>query len=192
MKALGSGCFFRFTRHGRFYTHHNTDWKVRWVSGYDNIKDYGFDKRSAVEVRKIQSKGGKNSGVVRRQKANFRKMLNVLLTSKIPFESALTQMIESMGIEPTFEAGINLAMVVAAMNGDTSAYGKIAKLAGQSEITAADEREQRIRIDRAKNMKEIEKVGGSIENDNIKAFLGAIKPNKEEIEGLFDENSQED
>ena len=53
------------------------------MAGYDNIKDKGFDKRSTEELRAIQSKGGKNSGKVRRRNADFRKTLNSLLTAKI-------------------------------------------------------------------------------------------------------------
>ena len=160
------------------------------MGNYDNIKDKGFDKRSTEEVRKIASRGGIASGRARRQKADFRRMLNMLLTSNVPIEDANTRILTILGIEPTYEAAVNLAMIRAAMQGDSIAYSKIAKLAGQSEITRADEQEQKIRIDRAKNMREIEKTGGYVEDESIKAFWEAIKPDEIELKGLFDENTE--
>lgn len=160
------------------------------MGNYDNIKDKGFDKRSTEEVRKIASRGGIASGRARRQKADFRRMLNMLLTSNIPIEDANTRILTILGIEPTYEAAVNLAMIRAAMQGDSIAYSKIAKLAGQSEITRADEQEQKIRIDRAKNMREIEKTGGYVEDESIKAFLEAIKPDEIELKELFNENAE--
>lgn len=160
------------------------------MGNYDNIKDKGFDKRSTEEVRKIASRGGIASGRARRQKADFRRMLNMLLTSNVPIEDANTRILTILGIEPTYEAAVNLAMIRAAMQGDSIAYSKIAKLAGQSEITRADEQEQKIRIDRAKNMREIEKTGEYVEDESIKAFLEAIKPDEIELKGLFDENTE--
>lgn len=38
------------------------------VAGYENIKGYGFDKRTASEQREIAVMGGKASGEVRRRK----------------------------------------------------------------------------------------------------------------------------
>ena len=45
----------------------------------ENIKPYSFDKRSADEVREMQSKGGKNSGKTRRKKAQWREETRAIL-----------------------------------------------------------------------------------------------------------------
>lgn len=45
----------------------------------ENIKPYSFDKRSADEVREMQSKGGKNSGKTRRKKAQWREEARAIL-----------------------------------------------------------------------------------------------------------------
>lgn len=41
------------------------------MAGYENIKDYGFNKRTAEERREIAVMGGKASGEARRRKADF-------------------------------------------------------------------------------------------------------------------------
>ena len=46
------------------------------MAGYDNIKNHGFDKRTAEERREIAIIGGKASGEARRKKADFRHTLN--------------------------------------------------------------------------------------------------------------------
>ena len=40
------------------------------MSGYDNIKDYGFDKRTAEERRELAKKAGIASGEAKRKKEN--------------------------------------------------------------------------------------------------------------------------
>ena len=53
------------------------------MAGYDNIKEYGFDKRSAEEVRAMQSKGGINSGKARREKADFKRKCQIWMDESI-------------------------------------------------------------------------------------------------------------
>ena len=109
------------------------------MAGYDNIKDKGFDHRSTEELREIQSRGGRNSGKVRREKADFRKTLNQLLTAKIDHPT-WTPILESMGLESTPESAMNAAMVVAAMNGNVKAAYYVAQYAGQSMLSEEDRR----------------------------------------------------
>ena len=45
------------------------------MAGYDNIKDYGFDKLTAEEQRKIASKGGKASVKKRREKKTVKRYI---------------------------------------------------------------------------------------------------------------------
>lgn len=107
------------------------------MAGYDNIKDYGFDKRTASEQREIARKGGKASGAVRRRKADFRKTLNMLLTLKID-DPGITPVLEALGIDSTFESAVNMAMIREALMGNVKAYEAIAKYAGQSDKPEED------------------------------------------------------
>ena len=107
------------------------------MAGYDNIKDYGFDKRTAGEQRRIAKKGGKASGEVRRKKANFRKTLNMLLTLKTD-DPNITPVLETLGIDSTFENAVNIVMIREAMAGNVKAYEAIAKFAGQTDRPEED------------------------------------------------------
>ena len=107
------------------------------MAGYDNIKDYGFDKRTASEQREIARKGGKASGEVRRKKADFRKTLNMLLTLKID-DPGIIPVLEALGIDSTFESAVNMAMIREALTGNVKAYEAIAKYAGQSDKPEED------------------------------------------------------
>ena len=107
------------------------------MAGYDNIRDYGFDKRTAGEQREIARKGGKASGEARRRKADFRKTLNMLLTLKID-DPGITPVLEALGIDSTFENAVNMAMIREALTGNVKAYEAIAKYAGQTDKPEED------------------------------------------------------
>lgn len=100
------------------------------MAGYDNIKDHGFDKRTAEEQRKIASMGGKASGEARRRKADFKKTLNMLLTVDIDHPE-LTPILKAMGIDSTLESAINMAMIKKALAGNVKAFEAVAKYSGQ-------------------------------------------------------------
>lgn len=115
------------------------------MSGYDNIKDHGFDKRTADERREMAIKAGKASGEARRRKADFRKTLNLLLTSKINSEEWET-ILGALGVECTLESALNMAMIREGLTGNVKAYEAIAKYAGQSTRTDVDLEEQFAKI----------------------------------------------
>lgn len=155
------------------------------VANYENIKDYGFDKRTAKEQREIAVMGGKASGEARRRKADFRKTLNMLLTAEIDNEE-YKPVLEALGIECTLESALNMAMIKEGLAGNVKAYEAIAKYAGQSNQTERDDEEQRIRTERAKRARDLE-VGNDDSNDeNIQNFLKAMRPTQEDLEELFD------
>ena len=160
------------------------------MAGYENIKDKGFDHRSTEELRIIQSRGGKRSGESRRKKADFRKTLNTLLTTKID-SPEWTSVLESFGLESTLEAALNMAMIKEGLLGNVKAYEAIAKYAGQSSQTDADLEEQRIRTDRARRARDQE-VGNENNNDSIQSFLKAMRPTQEELDSLYAAQDQED
>lgn len=101
------------------------------MAGYDNIKNYGFDKRTADERRELAVKAGKASGEARRRKADFRKTLNMLLTAEID-NGEYKPVLESLGVECTLESAILMAQIKEAMAGDTKAATFVAKYSGQS------------------------------------------------------------
>ena len=102
------------------------------MSGYENIKNKGFDHRSTGELREISSKGGKASGETRRRKANFRKTLNMLLTAEID-SNEFGQILEALGVESTLESAMLMAMIKAALEGNVKAAYFVAQYAGQSD-----------------------------------------------------------
>lgn len=162
------------------------------MAGYENIKDYGFDKRTAEERRELAIKAGKASGEVRRRKANFRKTLNQLLTAEID-SPEWTPLLESLGLESTLETALNMAMIKKGLEGDVKAYEAVARFAGQSAQTEADEEEQRIRTDRAKRARDQEVGDVDSAEENIQSFLKAMNPTQDELENLFaDEEESED
>lgn len=101
------------------------------MAGYDNIKDHGFDKKTAEERRELAIKAGKASGEARRRKANFRKTLNMLLTAEIDSEE-WKPVLESLGVECTLESALLMAQIKEALGGNTQAATFVAKYAGQS------------------------------------------------------------
>lgn len=155
------------------------------MANYENIKDYGFDKRTAKEQREVAVMGGKASGEARRRKADFRKTLNMLLTAEIDSEE-WKPVLEALGVECTLESALNMAMIKEGLAGNVKAYEAIAKYAGQSNQTERDDEEQRIRTERAKRARDLE-VGNDDSNDeNIQNFLKAMRPTQEDLEELFD------
>ena len=159
------------------------------MAGYENIRDHSFDKRTAEEQRQIAIMGGKASGAARRRKANFRKTLNQLLTAEIDAPE-YAGLLEQLGVESTLEAAMLMAQIREAMNGNTKAAYFVAQYAGQSGQTAADDEEQRIRTDRAKRARDQEIGDTDDQNENIRDFLKAWRPDEEDLRTLFEEEEE--
>lgn len=100
---------------------------------------------SPSEARENGRKGGKASGEARRRKANFRKTLNMLLTTEIDSEE-WTPVLEAMGLDSTLESAMLMAQIREAMMGNTKAAYFVAQYAGQSGQTDADLEEQLAKI----------------------------------------------
>ena len=86
---------------------------------------------SPSEAREYGKKGGKASGEARRRKANFRKTLNLLLTTEIDNEE-WKPVLESLGVECTLESALLMAQIKEAMLGNTQAAKFVAQYSGQS------------------------------------------------------------
>ena len=134
-----------------------------------------FNKRSVREAREFGRKGGKASGKVRRQKADFRKTLNALLTAEIDSEEC-TPFLEMLGVDSTLEAAVNAAMIREALSGNVKAYLAIKDVLGQTSKSDADLEEQRLRMEAAKA-----KMGvpNDEDGDSDDGFLDALKGSAE-------------
>ncbi|HBI63030.1 MAG TPA: hypothetical protein DDY31_17800 [Lachnospiraceae bacterium] len=108
-----------------------------------------FSKRSVNEARECGRKGGKKSGEVRRKKADFRKTLNLLLTTEID-SPEWTPILNALGLDSTLEAALNMAMIKEGLAGNVKAYEAVAKYSGQTDKTDTDQEEQKIRVAAAK------------------------------------------
>ena len=159
------------------------------MANYENIK-HANDNRTPGERRELAIKAGKASGRARRRKADFRKTLNMLLTAEIDSEE-WKPVLEALGVECTLESALNMAMIKEGLAGNVKANEAIAKYSGQSQQTAADDEEQRIRTERAKRARDLE-VGTEDNNDeNIQSFLKAMRPTQDELENLFNEEDED-
>lgn len=105
-----------------------------------------FNRRSVDEAREFGRRGGKASGEARRKKADFRRTLNLLLTTEIDSEE-WTPLLNALGLESTLETALNMAMIKEGLAGNVKAYEAIAKYSGQSAQTDADQEEQKLRMD---------------------------------------------
>lgn len=141
------------------------------MAGYENIKDKGFDKRTTEELRIIASNGGKASGEARRRKADFRKTLNMLLTTEINSEE-WKPVLEALGVECTLESALLMAQIKEAMKGNTKAAYFVAQYAGQSNIPEEDIQNRKADTELKKARKQA--VTGENENDEALAKLDEI------------------
>lgn len=141
--------------------------------------------RTTNEARERGRNGGKASGVSRRRKADFRKTLNLLLTLDID-DDEWAPLLRSMGLDCTLETALNMAMIKEGLAGNVKAFEAVAKYAGQSLQTEADDEEQRIRTDRAKRARDLEVGDADSADENIQSFLKAMNPSEEDL-AIFDE-----
>lgn len=135
------------------------------MANYENIKDYGFDKRTAKEQREIAVMGGKASGEARHRKADFRKTLNMLLTAEIDSEE-WKPVLEALGVECTLESAMLMAQIKEAMAGNTKAATFVAKYSGQS----AEPEENRRNREADTELKQARKKAVTGENETDEAL----------------------
>ena len=92
---------------------------------------------SPSEAREYGRRGGKASGESRRRKADFRKILNALLTAEID-NPEWTPLLEALGLDSTLESAVNAAIIREALAGDVKAYIAIRDTLGQTTKSEAD------------------------------------------------------
>ena len=140
------------------------------ANGHENL--IPFSERSEDEARESGRKGGKASGVARRKKANFRKVLNQLLTTKIEHPE-WTPMLEAMGIDSTLESAVNAAVIKKALDGNVKAYEAIRDTLGQTLKSDLDIDEQIERI-----------LSQKAKTENLKAQTEKLRPEDANIQGI--------
>ena len=140
------------------------------MAGYENIRDAN-NKRTPEERRELAKKAGKASGQARRRKANFRKTLNLLLTTEIDNEE-WKPVLESLGVECTLESALLMAQIKMALAGDTQAAKFVAQYSGQSARAEEDLENKKADTELIKARKEA--ITGENENDEALDRLDQI------------------
>lgn len=123
--------------------------------------------RTPEERRENARKAGRASGEARRKKADFRRTLNQLLTTEID-SPEWAPLLESLGVEPSLGAALNMAMIKAGLQGDVKAYLAVAKYAGQMAETDYELKKQELEIQRLR-----------AELDLARAKLAAMQPDED-------------
>ena len=132
--------------------------KGRDAGGYDGRANLiPFDRRSEIDQKRIRSMGGKASGKARRQKADFRRVLNQILTMDIPDEET-RKSLEALGLSGDMQTLLNSTMLKKALSGNVKAAEYVARYAGQSEQTPLDDWEQDARIDRTQAAADLDRA----------------------------------
>jgi hypothetical protein len=155
------------------------------VAGYENIEDYGFDKRTAEERREIAIRAGKASGKARRRKAALRDTMNRLLTMQCEVEG-LSDVLKADGGNSTYEEIISMAIIRQAALGDVKAYNAIMKTVGQTAKSDDDIENQKADTELKQARKKA--VTGEDENhdaiDRLDSILKELRDNaiKQETE----------
>ena len=137
---------------------------------------------SSDEARKNGRKGGKASGESRRKKANFRRVLNELLTAEIN-SPEWEPMLKELGLECTLESALNMAIIKEGLAGNVKAYIAIRDTIGQT--TKTDEEIERQRIEIEKQKMEIERLKRLLGEDKTEyesdGFMEALKAGTAEM-----------
>lgn len=156
--------------------------KGKGAGGYDGRANLiPMNRRSKSEVREIAAKGGRNSGAARRKKADFRRVLNQILTMDIPDEET-RKSLEALGLDGDMQTLLNSTMLKKALSGNVKAAEYIARYAGQSEQTPLDDWEQDARIDRTQAAADLDRA----KTEAVKAQVLKAQETEEEPEETED------
>ena len=139
-------------------------------------------ERTPSERREIAKKAGIASGKARRKKAEFKKALEIVLSSQVQNQQ-LAEMLETMGYDNTNEMAIALMTVQKAMKGDLRAVELIARTGNQAAKDKLDKQEQkeRIRALKLENQRKAMMLGEGIDEEVYDdGFVDALKGAVEE------------
>ena len=102
------------------------------MAGYDNIKDYGFDKLTAEEQREIASKGGKASVKARRKRKNIQDTTKMILGLDV-IDDTTNDVLDKFGVEDKDLQSLMICkLILKAINGDVKAVRTVLEITGES------------------------------------------------------------
>ena len=119
-----------------------------------NLRGYGFDKKTVEERRELASKAGKASVQSRRRKKEMKEYIKVIMDTKVPKSAAKAA--TSLGLDEkdaTYGALIAAAIVKKAATGDIKATKMILELIGQDPHLIL--REKELEYQKARDSEEI-------------------------------------
>lgn len=116
--------------------------KGKGAGGYDGRANLiPMNRRTEIEQKRIATAGGKASGAARRKKADFRRVLNQILTMQVP-DDVIKQQLQDLGLDSDMQTALNAAMVREALAGNVKAAEYVAKYSGQAATTEREDRAQ--------------------------------------------------
>lgn len=98
--------------------------------GWDNLRS--LNDVSPEEKYAIQSAGGKASAAAKKERRRLEELANRILNLQLPGDEDIRAELEAHGIDPTCDAGIVLAQVKRALNGDVKAAIWIRDILGEN------------------------------------------------------------
>lgn len=116
--------------------------KGKGAGGYDGRANLiPMNRRTEIDQKRIATMGGKASGEARRKKADFRRVLNQILTMQVP-DDVMRQQLQDLGLEGDMQTALNATMVRQALAGSVKAAEYVAKYSGQAATTEREDRAQ--------------------------------------------------
>ena len=100
-----------------------------------------MNRRTNEEQKRIATMGGKASGRARKKKADFRRVLNQILTMQVP-DDVMREQLQALGLEGDMQTALNATMVRQALAGSVKAAEYVAKYSGQAATTEREDRAQ--------------------------------------------------
>ena len=128
------------------------------MANEQNLKPLGSGHRTKSEERKIQSEGGKKSGVSRRRKRDMREAAKLLLDMPVSRkQSTMRAILDSLGVpeeDSDYRTAILASMLLQAGNGNVNAATFLRDTAGDNPNIKMREAELRQRKEEFKFQKE--------------------------------------
>ena len=102
----------------------------KYNRGWNNLRS--LKDIAPEEKHAIQSAGGKASAAAKKERRRLEDLANQILNLQISCDEDIRAELESHGIDPTCDAGIVLAQVKRALNGDVKAAIWIRDILGEN------------------------------------------------------------
>ena len=114
------------------------------MSGYDNIKDHSFDRRTAEEQREIAKKGGIASGKKRRENAKLKTIARQMKVMDTP--DNIKQALRKSGLEPgSMGEAVVLSLYLQSIKGNVRAIALLMDLLGEGTVNEIRREDQKLR-----------------------------------------------